>query len=78
MCAIGQGGIRILNMVPGATHQIIIRDFERSAALDEHIRARAAKLEHYFSPITSCRIVAPHSAWSCMFAMRTMQWVVDQ
>ena len=42
--------------------QITARDMERSAAPDEHIHAKVAKLEHYFSPITSCRIVveAPH------------------
>lgn len=42
--------------------QITVRDMPHSPALDEHIRAKAAKLEQYFSPITSCRIVteAPH------------------
>ena len=42
--------------------QITVRDMEHSAALDEHIRTKAAKLEQYFSPITSCRVVAeaPH------------------
>lgn len=42
--------------------QITVRDMPHSLALDEDIRARAAKLEQYFSPITSCRVVAeaPH------------------
>lgn len=42
--------------------QITVRDMAHSASLDEHIRAKAAKLEQYFSPITSCRVVAeaPH------------------
>ena len=42
--------------------QITVRDMPHSPALDEHIRAKAAKLEQYFSPITSCRVVteAPH------------------
>jgi len=42
--------------------QITVRDMPHSHALDEHVRAKAAKLEQYFSPITSCRIVmeAPH------------------
>ena len=42
--------------------QITVRDMVRSEALDEHISAKAAKLEQYFSPITSCRVVieAPH------------------
>jgi len=42
--------------------QITVRDMPHSTALDEHIRAEAAKLEQYFSPITSCRIVteSPH------------------
>lgn len=42
--------------------QITVRDMVRSEGLDEHISAKAAKLEQYFSPITSCRVVieAPH------------------
>lgn len=42
--------------------QITVRDMPHSPALDENIRARAVKLEQYFSPITSCRVVteAPH------------------
>jgi ribosomal subunit interface protein len=42
--------------------QITVRDMAHSEALDEHIRVKAAKLEQYFSPITSCRVVveAPH------------------
>lgn len=42
--------------------QITVRDMEHSPALDDHIRSKAAKLEQYFSSITSCRVVAeaPH------------------
>jgi ribosomal subunit interface protein len=42
--------------------QITVRDMPHSEALDEHILAKAAKLEQYFSAITSCRVVAeaPH------------------
>lgn len=42
--------------------QITVRDMPHSAALDEHIHSISAKLERYFSPITSCRVVveAPH------------------
>jgi len=42
--------------------QITVRDMPHSAELDEHIRAKAAKLEEHFSPITSFRVVAeaPH------------------
>ncbi|MEQ1775589.1 MAG: ribosome-associated translation inhibitor RaiA [Burkholderiales bacterium] len=42
--------------------QITVRDMEHSPVLDEHIRSKAAKLEQYFTPITSCRVVAeaPH------------------
>ena len=42
--------------------QITVRDMAHSEALDEHIHAKAAKLELHFSPITSCRVVveAPH------------------
>lgn len=38
--------------------QITVREMEHSPALDENIRSKAAKLEQYFSPITSCRVVA--------------------
>lgn len=38
--------------------QITVRDMLHSAVLDEHIRAKAVKLEQFFSPITSCRVVA--------------------
>jgi ribosomal subunit interface protein len=42
--------------------QITVRDMPHSDVLDDHIRAKAVKLEQYFSPITSCRVVAqaPH------------------
>lgn len=42
--------------------QITVRDMDHSAALDDHIRQKAAKLEQHFDSITSCRIVAeaPH------------------
>lgn len=42
--------------------QITVRDMAHSEALDEHIRAKAAKLELHFSLMTSCRVVvdAPH------------------
>jgi ribosomal subunit interface protein len=42
--------------------QITVRGMEHSAALDEHIRTKAAKLEQYLSPVISCRVVveAPH------------------
>jgi ribosomal subunit interface protein len=42
--------------------QITIRDMAHSEALDQHIQAKAAKLEQYCSSITSCRVVveAPH------------------
>ena len=42
--------------------QITVRDMDHSPALDEHIREAVAKLEQFFSPITSCRVVAeaPH------------------
>ncbi len=42
--------------------QITVRDMPHSPTLDEHIRAKAAKLEQHFSPITSCRVVveSPH------------------
>lgn len=38
--------------------QITVREMEHSPALDEKIRNKVAKLEQYFSPITSCRVVA--------------------
>ncbi len=42
--------------------QITVRDMDHSPALDQHIRDKTAKLEQYFSSITSCRVVveAPH------------------
>ena len=42
--------------------QITFRDFERSDALETHIREKAEKLETYFEPIMSCRVVVemPH------------------
>ena len=42
--------------------QITVRDMEHSAALDEHIRKKIAKLERLYSTIISCRAVAeaPH------------------
>jgi ribosomal subunit interface protein len=42
--------------------QITVRNMPHSEALDEHIGIKAAKLEQYFSPIISCRVVveAPH------------------
>lgn len=42
--------------------QITIRDFEYSAALESHIREKAAKLDEFFDHIMSCRIVVeiPH------------------
>lgn len=42
--------------------QITVRDMAHSPALDENIRGRVAKLEQYFSPIISCRVLAeaPH------------------
>ena len=42
--------------------QITVRDMDHSPALDQHIRDKSAKLEQYFSLITSCRVVveAPH------------------
>lgn len=36
--------------------QITVRDMEHSPALDEAIRDKAAKLEHYYSKITACRV----------------------
>jgi len=42
--------------------QITFRDIERSDALEAHIRDRAEKLETFFEPIMSCRVVVemPH------------------
>jgi len=42
--------------------QITFRDVPPSAAVEEKIRARAAKLERFGKPITGCRVVieAPH------------------
>jgi ribosomal subunit interface protein len=42
--------------------QITFRDIERSDALEAHIRDKAEKLETFFEPIMSCRVVVemPH------------------
>ena len=42
--------------------QITFRDIEHSDALETHIREKAAKLETFFEPIMSCRVVVekPH------------------
>lgn len=42
--------------------QITFRDMERSDALEAHIREKAEKLETFFDPIMSCRVVVemPH------------------
>ena len=42
--------------------QITVRDMPHSPALDEHIRAKAAKLEQHCAQMTACRVVvdAPH------------------
>jgi ribosomal subunit interface protein len=42
--------------------QITVRDMDHSPALDDHIRQGITKLEQFFTPITSCRVVAeaPH------------------
>lgn len=42
--------------------QITYRDIERSDALEAHIREKADKLETFFEPIMSCRVVVemPH------------------
>lgn len=37
--------------------QIIIRDMPPTAALEAHIRDRTEKLEEYFAPLISCRIL---------------------
>ncbi len=42
--------------------QISFRDMEPSAAVEDRVRERAARLERYFGRITSCRVVveSPH------------------
>ncbi len=42
--------------------QITFRDMEPSAAIEERVRERAAKLERHFDRITSCRVLIeePH------------------
>ncbi|MGA9165610.1 MAG: HPF/RaiA family ribosome-associated protein, partial [Thiobacillus sp.] len=42
--------------------QITFRDIEHSDALEAHIREKAEKLETFFEPIMSCRVVVemPH------------------
>jgi ribosomal subunit interface protein len=42
--------------------QITFRDIERSDAIETHIREKAEKLEGFFEPIMSCRVVVemPH------------------
>ncbi|MHB0974244.1 MAG: ribosome hibernation-promoting factor, HPF/YfiA family [Thiobacillus sp.] len=42
--------------------QITFRDIEHSDALEAHIREKAGKLETFFAPIMSCRVVVemPH------------------
>jgi len=42
--------------------QITFRDMEPSAAIEERVRERAAKLERFYDRITSCRVVVeePH------------------
>jgi len=42
--------------------QITFRDMESSAAVEANIREKAAKLEHYYDHIMSCRVMveAPH------------------
>jgi ribosomal subunit interface protein len=42
--------------------QITLRDIEHSEALEAHIRDKAEKLETFFQPIMSCRVVVemPH------------------
>jgi len=42
--------------------QITFRDIEHSEALESHIREKAGKLETFFEPIMSCRVVVemPH------------------
>ena len=42
--------------------QITIRDMDQSEALEQHIRAKAQKLDEFFDHIMSCRVVVemPH------------------
>lgn len=42
--------------------QITIRDMPVSAALEDHIREKAAKLERFYPPLMGCRVVVelPH------------------
>lgn len=42
--------------------QITIRDMPTSAALEDHIREKAAKLEQFYPPLMGCRVVVelPH------------------
>jgi len=42
--------------------QITIRDMPTSAALEDHIREKTAKLEQFYPPLMGCRIVVelPH------------------
>jgi ribosomal subunit interface protein len=42
--------------------QVTFRNIEHSDALETHIREKAAKLETFFDPIMSCRVVVevPH------------------
>lgn len=37
--------------------QITVRDLPSSTALDSHIRSKSAKLQQFYSNITSCRVV---------------------
>lgn len=37
--------------------QITFRNFDPSLALEEHIREKAAKLDHFADHITNCRVV---------------------
>ena len=42
--------------------QITIRDMPTSAVLEDHIREKAAKLEHFYPALVGCRVVVelPH------------------
>ncbi|MES2365829.1 MAG: HPF/RaiA family ribosome-associated protein [Pseudomonadota bacterium] len=42
--------------------QITIRDMPASAVLEDHIREKAAKLEHFYPALVGCRVVVelPH------------------
>ena len=42
--------------------QITLRDMPASAALEDHIREKAAKLERFYPPLMGCRVVVelPH------------------